>query len=269
MTEDINPGEIQALPLNLTRRIHRIPQNQLYPTTILEGSTTHGSSVGTTQYPNEIDKEFRTLVMKYDRTYRKEKDQQKKANVEQLLKFYGIVNPGGQFGLDSLPNGMLLRASHHILYDSYGAIAVTPTNDGLRTIANALEESNAAWDAAIADWWPNPATAEEYRTVLQNCLMRPFFSRKSIAEVQWTILILLPEAACPEGYPINIPVGDATSAGVTSWEPYALPSLRPSAPSLSIPEPEHYSYRYHNPDYLDVANVSAIFVPYCGVPQHL
>ena len=81
-----------------------------------------------------------------------------------------------------------VESSHHCWLDLYAVIAFLPTEDTLKTILQALKEANMRWDLLSQLGYIKP--------------VRPDFHPPQ--NVPWQILILHPDAICPEQSPIAI-----------------------------------------------------------------
>jgi len=82
-----------------------------------------------------------------------------------------------------------VQSSLHCSLDLYAAIAILPTEDVLKSILRNLEYSNAAWEE----------TTRSYRSSVNRPIFFPPFKA-----VPWQVLVLHPDAVCPEGSPIAI-----------------------------------------------------------------
>jgi hypothetical protein len=82
-----------------------------------------------------------------------------------------------------------VQSSLHCSLDLYAAIAILPTEDVLKSILQNLEESNLTWDLSIQRGGSG--------------VYRPIFFPPYKA-VPWQVLVLHPDAVCPEESPIAI-----------------------------------------------------------------
>jgi len=82
-----------------------------------------------------------------------------------------------------------VQSSLHCSLDLYAAIAILPTQDILESVLESLKASNFRWDTIVKQGFATFA--------------RPGFQPPTKA-VRWQVVILHPDAVCPEGSPIAI-----------------------------------------------------------------
>lgn len=82
-----------------------------------------------------------------------------------------------------------VQSSLYCFLDLYAAIAILPTRDILESILESLKASNLRWDTTVKQGFATP--------------VRPGFQPPTKA-VRWQVLVLHPDAVCPEGAPIAI-----------------------------------------------------------------
>jgi len=82
-----------------------------------------------------------------------------------------------------------VQSSLHCSLDLYAAIAILPVEDVLKSVLQILEKSNSCWDMNIQQGG--------------STLIRPLFFPPYKA-IPWQVLVLHPDAVCPEESPIVI-----------------------------------------------------------------